>query len=216
MDSCSLQLGARARERDAADLEHVRGLRELQRDVRVLLDDEDGEALRSFRSLMMRKISVTSRGARPSDGSSSSSSRGRCMNARASASICCSPPLSVPGLLVAALLDPREVRRAPRARSALIEPRLRVGAEPQVLPDGQLGERAAALGHVRDAEARDVVGAAAAERLARRSGSRRRAEPCSRSRAASSSCRRRSRRARRRSGPRRRCSETPCSACTGP
>src|ERR687884_141316 len=35
-----LQLGARPRERDLPDLEHVRLVRGLQRDVRVLLDDE--------------------------------------------------------------------------------------------------------------------------------------------------------------------------------
>src|ERR671925_1221277 len=40
-----LQLRARARQGDASDLEHVRGLRELQRDVRVLLDDEHRQAL---------------------------------------------------------------------------------------------------------------------------------------------------------------------------
>src|SRR5919204_867496 len=47
-------------------------------------------------SLTMRKITWTTVGASPSDGSSSMSSRGRDTNARASASICCSPPLSVP------------------------------------------------------------------------------------------------------------------------
>src|SRR5438105_2642158 len=41
----SLQVGARAGERDAADLEHVRIRGELQRDVRVLLDDEHRHAL---------------------------------------------------------------------------------------------------------------------------------------------------------------------------
>ena len=45
------------------------------------------------------------------------------------------------------------------------EPPRRVGAEPQVLLDRQLGEGAAALGDVRDAELRDRLRAAAAERL---------------------------------------------------
>src|SRR5690349_5747526 len=40
-----LQLVARAGENDAAGLEHVAGLRGLQGEVGVLLDDEDGEAL---------------------------------------------------------------------------------------------------------------------------------------------------------------------------
>src|SRR5262249_25535206 len=50
----------------------------------------------SFRSPRMLKISRTTIGARPSDGSSSSSRRGRDISARAIASICCSPPDSVP------------------------------------------------------------------------------------------------------------------------
>src|SRR5437879_5663676 len=45
---------------------------------------------------MTRKISLTNIGARPRDGSSSTSRRGRAMSARPIASICCSPPLRVP------------------------------------------------------------------------------------------------------------------------
>ena len=45
---------------------------------------------------MTSKICLTISGARPSDGSSSSSRRGRLISARAIASICCSPPESVP------------------------------------------------------------------------------------------------------------------------
>ena len=47
-------------------------------------------------SLMMSKICSTRIGARPIDGSSSSSSFGRAIRARPIASICCSPPDSVP------------------------------------------------------------------------------------------------------------------------
>ena len=45
---------------------------------------------------MMSKMSFTSFGDRPSDGSSSSISRGRAISARLIASICCSPPDSEP------------------------------------------------------------------------------------------------------------------------
>ena len=45
---------------------------------------------------MAAKICLTISGARPSDGSSRSSRRGRAIRARAIASICCSPPDSVP------------------------------------------------------------------------------------------------------------------------
>src|SRR6202030_1169773 len=59
-------------------------------------------------------------------------------------------------LLVAPLLQPREVRLESRevvlGRSAP-----RVGAEAQVLPDRELGERAAPFRHVCDAAARDGV-----------------------------------------------------------
>ena len=47
---------------------------------------------------MMLKIVSTRRGERPSDGSSSISALGRAINARPIASICCSPPDSVPAI----------------------------------------------------------------------------------------------------------------------
>ena len=45
------------------------------------------------------RICCTSRGARPSEGSSSSSSRGAAISPREMASICCCPPLSVPAAM---------------------------------------------------------------------------------------------------------------------
>ena len=155
------------------------------------------------------------RGASPSDGSSSSRSRGRSTNARASASICCSPPLSVPACCVR-----RSVSQGKYEKHALElgldRAAARVGAETEVLPDGQLGERAAALRHVRDAEARGAVGAVRARASGRRTGCSPSAAPCPRPRAASSSCPRRWRRARRRSRPRRPRARSPCSTWTGP
>ena len=59
-------------------------------------------------SRMISKISWTMNGARPSEGSSSSSSRGRAISARPIASICCSPPESVPAVWLMPLLQPRE------------------------------------------------------------------------------------------------------------
>ena len=58
---------------------------------------------------MMAKISCTISGARPNDGSSSNSSRGRSSNARAIASICCSPPDSVPACWRIALAQARKI-----------------------------------------------------------------------------------------------------------
>ena len=56
------------------------------------------------------KICLTISGARPSDGSSSSSRCGRLISARAIASICCSPPESVPPRWSQPLLQAREQR----------------------------------------------------------------------------------------------------------
>ena len=61
-------------------------------------------------SWMIEKICCTSSGARPSEGSSSRSSRGCAISARPIASICCSPPESVPAFWREALAQPREQR----------------------------------------------------------------------------------------------------------
>ena len=112
--------------------------------------------------LMLAKRSNTSRvtsGARPSDGSSSSSSRGRLMSARAMASICCSPPTAA---------RRAGARRSREAREHLVpavdvvattSPSRGVNAPtPQVVRDAELGEGAAALRHVGDAELGDLLG----------------------------------------------------------
>src|SRR5581483_9497897 len=75
----------------------------------------------SFSSFSTRKISATTSGARPSDGSSTISNRGRCIIARPIASICCSPPLSVPACCD--LRSPSHGKSAStRFASASIEP----------------------------------------------------------------------------------------------
>ena len=73
----------------------------------------------SFSSPRIAKISRTTSGARPSEGSSRSSSLGRAISARAIASICCSPPESVPACWSRRSLEPREVRQD--ALVALVE-----------------------------------------------------------------------------------------------
>ena len=91
-------------------------------------------------------------GARPRLGSSHSSSFGRLINARAMASICCSPPLRLPARCVAALVEPRELPRTTarcRRATAAVAADERAGA--QVVLDRQLGEGAAALRHLGDA-----------------------------------------------------------------
>ena len=103
------------------------------------------------------KICSTSTGARPMEGSSSRRRRGRAMSARPIASICCSPPDSVP-----ATWARRSLRRGKSANtrsmsSADAAVGARVGAHLEVLAHGEPVEDAAALGHVGDAAQHDVV-----------------------------------------------------------
>ena len=104
---------------------------------------------------MRSKIASTMVGASPMDGSSSINSSGAEASPRPIASICCSPPESVPASW------PR--RSASTGNSSRIigqqlAPALlsvaRVGAHFEVLHHGHGGEHLAALGHVRDAELR--------------------------------------------------------------
>src|ERR1700682_3306181 len=110
------------------------------------------------RRLIRRMISVTSRGARPSEGSSSSNSRGRAIKARPMASICRSPP------------DSDRVswgRLGWQGREGLLtlsEPLPKVGgivapevSQAQVVLHCQLFDHTTALGHVNDAEPGDVL-----------------------------------------------------------
>ena len=107
---------------DRAAVEDDRLVGEAQDLRRLLLDDDHrqpfgGEALRAPPAARRRSI-----GARPSVGSSSSSSVGFSISARPIASICCSPPESWPPMLRAPLLEAREhrvdARESPRARRA--------------------------------------------------------------------------------------------------
>src|SRR2546425_527251 len=64
---------------------------------------------------MLRKMSCTTSGARPSEGSSMHSSRGSDISARDSASICCSPPGGL--VFLRAPLAPMRVTISPSATS---------------------------------------------------------------------------------------------------
>ena len=95
------------------DLEHVGARRGLERERRVLLDDQHGRARRarsarrrSGRSRRRRaaRARATARRAAPAAAAS--------ISARASASICCSPPLSVPAGWSRRSPSQREVARA--------------------------------------------------------------------------------------------------------
>ena len=152
-----LQLRTRPRDGDAAHLEDERGRRELERDVRVLLDDEHREPLVVVQLLddpkdladeqrrePERRL-VEQQQARPLH--ESTGKRQHLLLASAQGA----------GLLRPPFLEPREVRLHPCVVVAQSAPP-RVGAEAEVLPDAQLRKGSAALGHVRDAEARHGVG----------------------------------------------------------
>ena len=103
---------------------------------------------------MASKICRTISGARPSDGSSSSSSRGRAISARAIASICCSPPDSVPPRWLEPLLQAREQREHALEIALEIAPASAVvGAHLQVFQHRHAREDAPALRRLRDAAA---------------------------------------------------------------
>ena len=89
------EVGRLALQDEAARREHVAAVGDRERDVRVLLDDEDRDA-GLVHLLDDLEVPLDEHGARPIDGSSISISFGRDISARAIATICCSPPESVP------------------------------------------------------------------------------------------------------------------------
>src|SRR5436190_7619698 len=144
------QLVARTVDDDASDLEHVRTSGRGEREVRVLLDDEDRGALvavelgEDVEDLLDDQRCEPERGLVEQEESRASHQRApECEHLLLAAG-------ERAGLLVAPPVEHREqgedaldilLRRAPP----------RVTAETEVLPDGELGERAASLGNVRDA-----------------------------------------------------------------
>ena len=109
---------------------------------------------------------MTNFGARPSEGSSSSSRLGRAISARPIASICCSPPLSVP-----AICSRRSASTGNRSNTASMSRRdlgiaAREGAHAQVVHHGHALEDGAALRHLADAQRDDLVRRAARDAVA--------------------------------------------------
>ena len=140
--------------RHLSDLEHVGAGRDLERDPRVLLDDEHGQPV-VLVELAHDREQLADDGRRQPERRLVEHEQPRAAtSARPSASICCSPPLSV--------ADAWSRRRSiqgkyPTTRSAasakLAAPA--DGSHPQVLPDRQLGEETSTLRDVGDAEPRD-------------------------------------------------------------
>ena len=88
----------------ASRFHYIGAVSETQCQIRVLLNEQNGDA-RSRNIRIHRITSFTISGARPSEGSSSIES-GSAIMARPNASICCSPPESVPAGLLAPFRQP--------------------------------------------------------------------------------------------------------------
>src|SRR5207302_6237354 len=105
------------------------------------------------------KISSTSCGARPSEGSSSSTRRGRAISARPTATICCSPP-EVAGDRPTPGLEPREIGVDPVElggdRGAAVA--ARIGAGQEVLFDRQMLKAMPPLHDLDEAASHDIGG----------------------------------------------------------
>jgi hypothetical protein len=156
-----LQLGARPGERDATDLEHVRRLCGLKRNVRVLLDDEDGQAF------LLVQLSDDSEDLRDEEGREAErrlveqqqpGPLHECARQREHLLLAAA---ECPCLLAAPLFEPR--KEGLDAREVVLRRAARIRAKAEVLPDGQLRERAAALRDVGDPEACDGVGPESAQ-----------------------------------------------------
>src|SRR4029450_5425384 len=160
------QLGARPLERHVPHLEDVSTARGAQRELRVLLDDEDGETLllvqvaenpedlpHDDRREPERRL-VEEEETRPRHQRSGNREH------------LLLPAGERSGLLSAATLDPGEV--AAHALVDLGEPAaVEIGAEAKVLVNRELPEDAAAFGDVRNSGACDPLGRGARDALAR-------------------------------------------------
>ncbi len=148
--------------------QHVAARGHVERQADVLLDEQARVVPRAGSSASSSKICATTRGARPSEGSSSSTSCGRLMRERARASICCSPPDSVPASCFGARAGrgTGRTRRPCRPDPVLVPTDGRT--EPQVVGHREVGEDAPALGRHRDPPPHDLLRAEPSASPARR------------------------------------------------
>ena len=107
---------------------------------------------------MVRSTVCTTAGASPSDGSSNITSSGAPIRQRPIASICCSPPDSVPAACARALGQDREQRQHPLEITRPARPRARQHrAHGEVFGDRERRKDLAALRDLADAEVADAV-----------------------------------------------------------
>ena len=140
---------------DPAEVEHDADVGDGQGAAGVLLDEQRRSARRRRRArAAASKICATIRGASPSDGSSSSSTFGlRHQRPADDEHLPLAAGQRVRDARCAGRRAPGTACRPARGRPAGTGPPRHSAAEPEVLLDGQLGDDAAALGHVRQPEA---------------------------------------------------------------
>src|SRR5437867_10966399 len=164
------ELGRRPRHDDAARLEEVGVIGEVERRRDVLLDEQDAHALLAVDGAPDAE-DLAGDERRESERGLVEEEQARPQHERAPDR---EPPLLAPGAAPGGftpslaqhrkiVVDPREVPRR-RARRAP-----RIGAEPEIFLHGELRERPAPLRHVRDSQADDVLGRPARDARAVRS-----------------------------------------------
>ena len=172
-------VGRAALEGDLAVHDHIAAVGDADRLREILLGHQHRQLV-----VLLELLDGVDGAARPAAARARPTARppARCavssISARASASICCSPPLIEPASWLR-----RSARRgnASKQKSMLaldLRARLRAeGAEQQVFLHRQLGEQPAAFRHQRDAEIDDLLGGACRRGRASRRRSRRRCGP---------------------------------------
>ena len=95
-------------QRDRAGLQHVAALGDVEREVRVLLDEQDRRALLVDLARSSRRCARRGSARCPSRARRAAAASGRAISARPMASICCSPPDIVPAFWFSRSLQARE------------------------------------------------------------------------------------------------------------
>ena len=139
-----------------AGFEDVGAVGEVQRDVGVLLDDEHGHVFGGVELAEDPEDVLHDERGEPQRRFVQQQQLGRDMRARATASICCSPPERLPACCVRRSRGGGTCRTSGRCRRRPGRDARR--RRPQVVLDRQVIERAAALGDVGDAAPHDVAG----------------------------------------------------------
>ena len=154
-----------APDHDAAGLDQIGAVGQIQRQIGVLLDDQETDAIgpvdraQDFENVGDDQRREAERGFVEQQQAGSQQQRARDREHLLLAS------RERAGLLAPALREPRKIPEDPlEIRLDRVAILADVGAEPKVLLDGQIGERAPAVGHVRDAQPRYVLGSARGHR----------------------------------------------------